>query len=265
MFSIYTTAFLVNKNEFDYQEALFNFCQFAGQDGEVKVAVPTEDEDGTFDTLYKWKEANHPFSANLEIFSYKIEKSNPGFDGELKNAALQECTKEICIGIDLDERLCLWQRERWVELANILLETDHSAVFIPSVDLYKDVNHYRCINHKWYLHKRAGAYRGVVDFGRLDNGHHDIKQSDGCELINKDGKLFHSVMLCNNYNPDFLQANNIPFVFHLGYLDLDNRILRNKNFWKEHWSVEAGEDVYVPLTKEEITDKAIPHTLELWK
>lgn len=266
MFSIYTSAFLVNKNQFDYSEALTNFCHFAGQDGEVKVAVPFKDEDQTYEALQNWKRDNAGLSANLEVFYANTDRTDPDFDGKLKNFALQECIGPLCIGIDLDERLCFWQRDRWIELGNFLLNSTKSSVLVPSIDLYQDYEHYKGINHKWYLHKRTGLFRGVVNFARLDDGHHDITKSDSCELIDINGDLASSILLCQDYTPEFLKRERIPFVYHIGHVDLENRILRNKNFWKEHWSTEAGKDVFVPTSIEEIEPVSVKaHGLDLWK
>lgn len=265
MFSIYTTAFLVNQNQFDFSDAITNFCHFAGQDGEVKVAVPISDTDNTYESLQKWKRDNAGLSSNLEIFYANAFKADPDFDGKLKNFALQSCVGPLCIGIDLDERLCFWQRDRWIQLGNTLLESPYDAAFIPSIDLYQDFQHYKEINHKWYLHKRLGTFRGVVNFARLENGHHDIDKSDGCELINANGDLVKAVLLCQDYTPSFLQKNQIPFVYHLGHVDIENRLLRNRNFWKEHWTVEAGKDVFVPTTLDDIKEVSVKeHGLELW-
>jgi hypothetical protein len=37
-----------------------------------------------------------------------------------------------------------------------------------------------------------------------------------------------------------LRSKIVPFVVHNGYLNLQDRVLRNKNFWKEHWKIESG-------------------------
>ena len=234
MFSIYTSAIDVNKRGLDYADALNNFCRFASQDGEVKIAVSTNETDNTYETLYKWKELHHPFSNNLEIFFYRANDNTPNLDGVLKNGALQESCKDIGIGVDFNDRLCYWQIERWEELAQILMETYHTAVFIPSFQLGKDTSHFRSVENRWHIHKREGARIGIVDFAKLEGGQYDPRQSDGYDLINSEDKLFNTIALCQTYTPGFFTKHNIPFTFNVSNLGKasDSDQPHNLQLWK---------------------------------
>ena len=87
------------------------------------------------------------------------------------------------------------------------------------------------------MHKK-GLYRGPVNWARKNNGTIDTSKSDTCELIDENGNLVYSIQTPNDI--DSLQSNNFPFVVHNGYLNLENRILRNYNFWENHWKIESG-------------------------
>lgn len=218
MFSIYAGAWDVNSRKINYSEALENFCQFAGRDGEVKIAVPTDDTDGTFETLYKWKELYHPFSNILEIFLYRTEKNIPNVHEILKNAALKECCSDIVIGADMEDRFCLWQKDRWIELSDKLMETDHLASFIPSFNLQGDLEHYSSVEDKWHLHKRNDS----------------SINSDGY-VVDSSGKTLNTIMLCSTYHPEFLKKYDIPFVFNLKYLNskpTSELLKHNLELWK---------------------------------
>ena len=244
MISIYTSAFNVVKGDFDYKSAIENFCSFAD---EVVVTINTS-EDKTLQVfqnlalLYK----------NLFILQTNFLYTDPGLDGKIKNAALQACTNDICIQLDLDERIPLSQKHLWYNLAGDLLNAQSHAVMIPVIDLFKDSKNIKSIGSKWYLHKRTGAYRGVVNFARLANGHHDTSKSDSCELIDGWGNLLPSIYLLNPQSDIHtkllsIKQYNLPYVVHYGYLNLDRRVQLNKDFWANHWSVEAGKKVEVPL------------------
>ena len=244
MISIYTSAFNVIKGNFSYAEAIANFCSFAD---EVVVAVNTS-EDNTLQIfqnlalLYK----------NLFIVQTNFSYTDPGLDGKIKNAALQACAHDVCLQLDLDERVLLSQKKLWYNISNDLLAAQSHAIMVPVIDLFRDEKYIKSIGSKWYLHKRAGAYRGVVNFARLANGHHDTTKSDSCELTDGWGNLLPSIYLLNPQSDIqtkllSIKQYDLPYVVHYGYLDLDRRIQLNKDFWSNHWSVEAGKQIDIPL------------------
>lgn len=244
MISIYTSAFNVIKGNFSYAETLVNFCSFAD---EVVVAINTSEDE----TLQAITSLTAEYN-NLHIIETDFSYTDPGLDGKIKNAALQACTSDICIQLDLDERIPLSQKHLWYNLAGDLLNAQSHAIMIPVIDLFKDSKNIKSIGSKWYLHKRAGAYRGVVNFARLANGHHDTTKSDSCELIDGWGNLLPSIYLLNPQSDLHtkllsIKQYNLPYVVHYGYLNLDRRVQLNKDFWANHWSIEAGKKIEVPL------------------
>lgn len=249
MFSIYTSAFNVLKNVFDYKEALDNFSAFAD---EVVVAVNTSD-DGTLVAIQKHAFGNDKIKVIQTDFSY----SDPDLDGKVKNAALQETTEPFKIGLDLDERIPLSNRPSWVYAAELLEPVDNVfAAMVSSIDLYKENTLCKGVGAKWYLHKK-GLFRGVVNFAKNSDGTHDITKSDSCELLDSEGNLVPSASFAPIGLPIpealyILKSKGSPYVLHYGYVDLDRRAKINREFWKNHWSVEAGKPIDVATTVTEL-------------
>jgi hypothetical protein len=265
-FSIYTSAFNVVKNKFDYQSALLNFCSFAH---EVVIAVNTS-EDNSQEEINRW--AREVGATNLRIVPTDISYEDPLLDGKLKDAALQLCTNDALIGLDLDETVRLSDKDKWESLAYGLEFAPFDAYMLPSLNLWGDVRTVRWDEKenkkwKWYLHRR-GLKRGAVNFGKLLNGHVDIDKSDTCELIYPNGDLVRANRIDNEKATTLAEwtafLDTVPFVFHLGYVNLGDRILRNKNFWKKHWEVESGKEVKVPLEEKELEYPTFAHNLKLW-
>lgn len=256
MISVYTSAFNILANKFPYETYLKYAIQFAD---EVVIAV-NKSTDNTIDVLRQ---------SNCKIVECDIPYDDPLLDGKIKNIALQNTTQPIKVQLDLDEYIPTSQRMLWRILGEQLLN-DHnvSALFLPVIDLYKDMDHCKSINAKWYMHK-AGLFRGPVNFGKLNNGHVDINKSDTCELIDQNGNLIPAISLMRNGTIAeklfYIKSQNLPFVIHTGYLDLTTRILRNHQFWKQHWSIEAGQPVdNVPMSIEEINDEIyVEHGLNI--
>lgn len=227
MFSIYTSAFNLIENNFNYIETIENFCSFAE---EVIIAVNTS-KDETYKNIKNLK-----FN-NLKIIQTDFSYEDPMLDGKIKNAALQQTSEEFKIGLDMDEYIPLWQKNIWKELAYKFRFEIYESIMIPSLNLFRDKNHYFSISRKWYLHK-GNLSRGAVNFAIKKDGTIDTNRSDTCELINSDGELTKSKVISNNIED--LRTENYPFVVHTGYVNLQNRLLRNKNFWQKHWLIESG-------------------------
>lgn len=246
--SAYVSMFNIQSCVFDARAALQNFCAFAD---EVVVAT-LQDVDESCQIL-QGLAAEFP---NLKVVMTDLGFDDPLLDGKIKDAALQQTSHELCLQMDADERLCLWQKDKWLEFGEWLLgSSEYQALMIPTIDLYEDVHHYFHIGYKWRLHKR-GLHRGPVIWGRKMNGHVDVTKSDTTELIDSEGRLVNSFQV---------SAADL-YTFHLGYLVLEDRVRRNAYFWKKHWSLEAGEDVPVPLSindlqKDRETKK---HRFRLW-
>ncbi len=231
MISIYHSAFNLNNHGFSFwQDCLIKSCLFAE---EVVVAVNTSIDD-TRSTVEKiLKEHSKSFKIIDTSFSYE----DPWLDGKIKNAALQECTKDFKLQLDLDEYIPLWQKPLWSNLCFRLKFDQAQCYAIPSVDLYKDLNHYKSINHKQYLHK-ATAYRAPQIAARKPDGTINTKLSDGCDLVDKDGNFVSTAGTPKDIK--LMESQQLPFVVHMGYVDLNSRLKRNHEFWHEHWYVEGG-------------------------
>jgi hypothetical protein len=247
--SSYTSGFNLIQNEFDWKKTLLNHMRLAD---EVVVAINTSEDD----TLEEVK----AFAAErdkIEIIETDFSYLDPDLDGKIKNAALQATEHEMKVGLDMDEMIDPAQKERWRELARVLRGGDEGAFFVPVIDLYRDIYSYKNIGQKWYLHKN-GLYRGTVNFAKNSDGTHDVDRSDSCELINKNGDLVKTAAMISLSSDEdsvvlgYMIEMDLPRVFHLGYLDLRKKILRNKNFWKDHWAIEAGKHVDIPLEEEQL-------------
>lgn len=247
MISIYTSAFNVVENNFDYQQAIHNFATIGH---EVVVAVNSS-KDKSLEVISDYAKKFN----NVKVIATDYKYDDPWLDGKIKNAALQSTTADLKVGLDLDERIPLYQKWHWYEMGRFLLSSYYDAFLIPSVNLFEDEEHYFSIGQKWYMHKR-GLFRGPVKFARQEDGTVDINKSDTCELIDLNGNLVSSMKL---------SLSNL-YVFHLGYMSIDDRVLRNKNFWKKNWSVEAGRDVDIPLDGDSVRRDKIKkkHHLPLW-
>jgi hypothetical protein len=255
MISIYTSAFNLLKNKFDYKFTINQFAEFAT---EIVVCINTSD-DNTLEAILELKSIYN----NLYVIESHFDYDDPLLDGKIKNTALQATTMPVKLGLDMDEYVPLWQKNMWDHLAKQLLEDNCETYMIPSINLYKDWDHYFSITPKWYLHKR-GLFRGPVNFARKPNGTIDTSRSDSCELIDVYGNLVMAKTTTTNIND--LRTLSYPYVIHTGYLSLENRLLRNSNFWQKHWLVESGGEP--PLHKihtdmSDFTETTEAHRLKL--
>ena len=228
-FSIYTSAFNLDLGVFNIEGAIKNWSQFAS---EIVIATLPKDKDKIFDLI-----PPVPPCIIRVIGTTLLTTNDPEFDGKLKDVALQACLNEYVIQQDLDERILAESKE--LEDAVKYIKQYHvKAIMLPVLDLYKDFTHYKSMGQKWYIHKKEGTKRGVVNFARRPNGTVDTNKSDGCELIDLEGNLVPS-----------LQATSLfaspPTVIHYGYLNLKNRAKLNKEFWSEQWSKLNGSKVEI--------------------
>jgi hypothetical protein len=266
MFSIYTSAFNLIKNNFDYKSALENFCAFAD---EVVVAVNIS-EDNTFEALSSLR-AKYP---NLNIIRTSFPYEEVSWDGNIKNAALQATTQEFKIGLDMDERISLRDKGKWESVAYSLRFSEFDSFLIPSLNLWGSLDTVKDsleenIKFKWYLHK-GGLFRGTVNFAKLPGGKIDITKSDSCELIDSNGNLAKSKRFYSHVESldEWLTfINNNIFIYHLGYASFSDRELRNK-FWAPRWSEKIG-GAEIPkniiFSAKEMAEQNIrQHNLRLW-
>lgn len=258
--SIYSTAFNAIKNNFDFKGALDNWFFYAD---EVCISVNTS-EDDTFEQISEYgKSKNYNLIINKTSFSY----DDPFCYGKIENSALQTCSGDILIQQNLDER---WagDKTRLLEICENLKNTEScKALYIPTVDLYGSVDQYLNLGQKWYIHKR-GLNRGAVNFGIKQDGRPDYNKTSTDELIDKDGQLVPTIPLLthlNIYNLREYANAGWPFTFHLGYLNLKDRVERAK-WWKTFWENATGGDKNThPTDIKELLDKrTTTHMLPLW-
>jgi len=256
MISIYSSAFNLIKNGFDYRTSIDRFCNFAD---EVVVCVNTS-EDETLGELFELKLSY----SNLVIIDSNYSYSDPLLDGKIKNAALQRTTHEVKVGLDMDEYIPQWQKPLWRQIGQQLLQDyDRECYMIPSINLYKDKDHFFSITQKWYIHK-SGLFRGPVNYARKPDGTINTQVSDSCELIDHYGNIARSAQFSKRLED--LESGNFPFVVHEGYINLDARLLRNKNFWAKHWLVESGGSNpahVIHSSMEDFQEPYIEHQLKL--
>lgn len=244
-FSIYTSLFNYSPEKFDIRGAFENWFKY----GDEIVVATFEDQKFQIEAAIK-KE----FGYDERIKIVPVEDTSlddPFFDGKLKNAALQNCSNEIVILQDADERLS-GEKAEWIKLGNHLLQYGPPCGFlIPTIDLYGDLDHYKSVGSKWYLTTKEGVFRGPVNFAKRSNGTIDTDRSDTTEAITKNGDLIpffvENSFLRDGKNFNIKYCHSV----HLGYLDLEKRVESNK-FWKDIWSLRAGKNVEVAQSIEEL-------------
>lgn len=258
--SLYTSAFNIILCNFNIYQYIVHAVNFAD---EIVIAVNTS-KDKTLEILKSYQ-ADY---SSLKLIETDFSYNDPLLDGRIKNAALQATTGDLKVQLDLDEYIPIDSKIDWLRLGELFLKSDYQAVMVPVLDLYKDSQHIKNLGVKWYMHK-GGLFRGPVNFGKLENGHVDINKSDTTELIDANGNLVDSTHIIDpklpiDYKLELIKKLNLPFVVHTGYLDLENRIHRNKVFWKEHWSIEAGQEVDIPINIERLENEPyIEHGLNI--
>lgn len=257
--SVYTSLFNYSPDKFDIADTFNNWSKYSD---EIVIAT-FPDQKEKLEYIFFSQIPNADF--NYRIVSCDTSLEDPLFDGKLKNAALQACSHNTVIQQDFDERIS-GDIEQWDYLKRRIYDYSFPvACMVPVIDLYKDLNHYKGINQKWYLHQKEGCFRGPVYFAKKQGGGLDVTKSDSCELINSRDELIPS--FADRRFIDYLDIK-YPLIVHLGYLDLNKRAENNK-FWGPIWSARNGSKVEVATDIEtlEKENKAIPHNFkpEWWK
>ena len=258
MISLATSAFNIESNDFDIESAIKNWEIHV--DEIVISTIPSLDN--SLKLLRSLKS-----SKPIKIVEENFSTNDPEFDGKIKNAAHQNCSNEVIVQCDLDERMG-GKTEQWQDFAEKLLTLpDIKALMLPVVDLYGSYYEYSSINKKWYISKKDGTKRGTVNFAKKEDGKIDIEKSDTCELIDENGNLVPFIDICSAYQVNPLQYCQLmnPFIWHLGHLDLERRANINKNFWKEQWENKSGgpvDDCFTSVEKHENTE-TFPHNIQI--
>ena len=273
--SIYSCFYNVEAMGFDWRGALQNWYTFLQPAGQIVIAVNTS-TDNTAQLVrdYAKQIADPRSQVQIDVIDISIPYDDPEFDGKGKAAALKHCTQSFAILLDCDERVVPSQRPLWMQLAHDL-ERNYSfdAFLVPVVDLIEDEYHYKSLGSKWYLHRNTPKItRGVHKQGYREDGSIDKTKSDTCEAIYVDSReLVRAQPLLLPGLPNFitisqLEGRDVPFVFHLGWLQAEQR-LKQAEFWRPHWDTRDGGHSKEPaLTLEDFNKLPhIRHNLSPWK
>ncbi len=258
--SVYSTAFNIIGKGFNFEDALDNWFYYAD---EVSISVNKSNDE----TFLKIKDYAESKQYNLLIEETDFDYSDPFFYGKLENSALQRCTGDILFQQNLDERIGGDINTLKKLCENLFNQNDYFSFFVPVINLHTDYYNYIDIAQKWYIHKR-GANRGPVNFGIKENCLPDYNKTSTDELIDNDGNLLPTFPLnkiANNLDGIDYFKSGLPFTYHLGYVDLNERVKRNE-FWKNFWEKATGGDSNThSLNIEDYMSKTVsPHNLQLW-
>lgn len=258
--NIYSTAWNIKKMNFDYKDALDNWSLYADN---IVIAVNNCDE--TYELLETYaKEKQYKVTLIRTSFD---PKKDPYYYGKVENAALQSCSGSLMIQQNLDERLLV--DKQWLYLLpNYLQNSGAKALFVPTIDLYGSREHYVNIGRKWYIHL-PGLYRGPVYFGIKSNGLPDYNKTSSDELIDNGGNLVPTISMIEDLSIESLReyvSKGLPLVYHLGFLDLNDRATRAV-WWKDFWQRATGgdENNHITDVNELLKRETKKHNLPLWK
>jgi hypothetical protein len=274
-FTIASSWFNVEKAGFAWREAAANWLDFLGGDGQLVIAINTSEDDSprlVREWTARWQAEHADSATRIDILDIAIPYTDAAFDGKGKAAATAAATEPYVILLDADERLVPRMRRKWDALALELERSPYEAFLVPVVDLLGDEQHYKDCGQKWYLHKRLPHLtRGVVKQAWNPDGvTWDTSRSDSCELIHREtGELARAAGILMGL-PHYMtvpqmESGEVPFVTHLGYIDLEQRV-RQSAFWRPVWDsrCQPGKEPETTLA----TLEAIPryrHNLPSWR
>ncbi len=275
MLSIYTAFYNVNVMKFDWKATLQNWLEFLHPGDQISIAINTSTDDSSKavrDWAAQWKNENPLSRVSIDIVDTEIPYENPLFDGLIKAAALEKCTQPFAILLDCDEVVVPDQYSKWAQLAQDLeRKSSYDAFLIPVIDLIGDREHYKSVGSKFYLHKNLPHItRGVVRAADREDGSIDTSVSDSTELIYRESRQLVKSGAIMAPLPAFmmlsqLESGEIPMVYHLGWLNTEQR-LRQSAFWRPVWDARrGGRDPEPEMTLEKLL--AIPrfrHRLPYW-
>lgn len=270
--SCYFYIFNASNRQFDLDGAVTNFTSFF--DEVVCATIPSEDD--THERLLAWQEKLG--AARFKVVMTDIRLSNNRFDGDLKTAALQACSKHtrqdprLYVIADADERFPLSNKPKWIEAGEKLFQMPFvDGLLIPVLDLHGDETKIpagRNIGVKFRMHRETIVRRGVIPEAEYGDGFYNTALSDSTEPLTQFGDLgrFHHIIVSpqalNPYHAKSLIYS--PYVLHYGYLDVSRRIKLNNEFWREHWENRSGHAETLVSHESELTNlMTIEHNLPL--
>lgn len=273
-FSVHSSLFNILKMGFDFRSSIDNWATFLSLIPgyhEINLVVNTS-EDNTLEVIKQCAIDYRKWNVVINVIESNILYSDPAFDGKIKDVGFQESTGDINILYDLDEVAPLYTAKSWLKIGEQLMENNEiDGLLIPSIDLFGSFEKATAVGQKWYMVKnKSYIKRGVFGGAIKENGKIDISRSDSTEATYSDGSLIKSAHLFDprmTYEQKLkeLQSGNWPFVFHLGSLNVEQRVKQNE-FWAPVWSNRAGEEVKnIKLKKEEFENiSTFEHGLKHW-
>lgn len=230
MLSIYSSAFQLQANNIlGWQKSFRNSCETAD---ELVIALNTSTDDS--EQLIREELRDY---TNWKIIHTSFTKDQPGFDGLIKNAAMQACSGEFKLCIDADEFILPRQKPLWENLCFQLKFDNCLGYALPSLDLFLDWGHYKALNSKVYLSK-GKTFRGIANQIKKQGGFIDTTRDDSCCLITEDGNYAPVKFFPNDLSA--IENDESVVIVHMGYISKDSRLQRNRNFWNQHWIDCAG-------------------------
>lgn len=254
--SAYLYLFNARLREFDLDGMVANFTAFFHET--VVATIPSQDD--TYERLKEWERQYG--SDRFRVIMTEVQLSNNRFDGDLKTAALQACSKSTSedprcyVIMDGDERVPLSQRHLWRATAKKLVsQSVVDGVLVSVVDLWGDETHAKPeMGVKFRMHRDTVVKRGVLPEAERDNGLFDTSKSDSTEPLLANGQLARFT----------LPTPNMLYVLHYGHLDVARRAKLNREFWHEHWKNRSGEEPTMMLDEKEAESVvAVEHGLPL--
>ena len=258
--SAYTTTYNCISGGYPYKEAIRSFAWT-----DELIVLDGGSDDGTRAELDKLKEE---IGDKMQIVDMSIDWDDPGKDGAQKAMARAMCSSEFCLQFDADE-ICCGDITSWRRLAKRFPKDQIMAalpVYEPlgdkhSIRLGKSFNIW-----KWRLSVNSPEIsHSIPDYDRMevDGKIYSKGGSDGCFPVNiVNNKMVQSFFPGDWFSNDLyrFRDENIneyknrlekifastPFVYHVGHVDLENKIELYLKSWHQWWCHLYNKDANDP-------------------
>ena len=129
MISLYTTIFNVDKLDVDLDEVFSNWLYYVD---EIVIATFRWEHEKVRDRIVKSKFYD---SKKIGVVARHVEiEADVYWEGKLKNAALENCRKDVALQCDLDERIS-GKKEHLEICCKAILDNDFPcSVMLPTID-----------------------------------------------------------------------------------------------------------------------------------
>lgn len=247
--SAYTTTYNCIQGGYPFEEAIKSFLW-----ADECCVVDGGSTDGTREQLVELAKQH----SNLKIYDMPIDLSNPGSDGAQKSISRAMCFSEFCLPFDADEICPESSALKFKKLAKEM----PSNVNMLNLPVYEPVGQKENIRlgqsfniWKWRLSRNLPEIsHGIPDGDReeVDGKIYSKGGSDGCFPINVvDNKLIQGSFPDNWFTNDLYKLRDtnveeyknrleeifekLPFVYHVGHVDLENKIKLYLSSWHKMW------------------------------